>query len=351
MMSFYKSVNTHRAIDFKDVMIVPKKSNISSRKNVNLTKKLTFKTKNKNIYWEGVPIISSNMDTVSDLNTFNTFRKHNYITCFPKHFNKLWNNDYPVYPSELIYTDNYMLSCGINRNDYAEVVKLIRTLKGYCGIDVKFICVDVANGYLTQMHETCGLLRELFPDIVITAGNVVTPECTYDLIKTYGVNIIKVGIGSGMACETRLKTGIGYPQLEAVMDCSYAAHEAGGYIISDGGIRNPCDVAKAFAGGADFVMAGGIFSGHNESPGEIVEIKGVKYKEFYGMSSQEANDLYNGGMKDYRTSEGKKITIPLKGPLENTIMDINGGLRSACTYTDASNLNDFSSNAEFVCIF
>jgi GMP reductase len=340
----------HRAIDFKDTLIVPKKSIIASRKNVNLTKKLTFKTKNKDITWEGVPIISSNMDTVSDLNTFNEFCKHNYITCFPKYFNKLWNIDYLDYPFELKFTDNYMLSCGINHNDYAELVKIIRNLKDFHDIDVKFICVDVANGYLQQMHDTCGLLRELFPDIVITAGNVVTPECIYDLIKTYGVNIIKIGIGSGMACETRLKTGVGYPQLQAILDCSTAAHEAGGYIISDGGIKSPCDIAKAFAGGADFVMAGGIFAGHDESPGKIVEIKGVKYKEFYGMSSQEANDRYNGGMKNYRTSEGKKITVPLKGPLENTIMDINGGLRSACTYVNANNLDEFYTNTQFVSI-
>jgi len=351
MLHPYHKFKIMNVPDFKDVMIIPKKSTILSRKNVNLTKKLSFKTRNKDIYWEGVPIISSNMDTVSNLNTFNKFLKHNYITCFPKHFNKLWNIDYLDYPEQLKFTDNYMLSCGINRDDYSELVKLIRNLKGFCDIDVKFVCVDVANGYLTQMHEVCHLLRDLFPNIVITAGNVVTPECIYDLIKTNGVNIIKVGIGSGMACETRLKTGVGYPQLGAIIDCSKAAHEAGGYIISDGGIRDPCDIAKAFVGGADFVMAGGIFAGHDESPGQIVEIKGVKYKQFYGMSSQEANDRYNGGMKEYRTSEGKKITIPLKGPLENTIMDINGGLRSACTYVNASNLNDFYSNAEFVSLF
>lgn len=335
----------HRAIDFKDTLIVPKKSNISSRKMVSLTKKLTFKTKNKDIQWEGVPIISSNMDTVSNLNTFSILKANNYITCFPKHFNKIWNEENPVYPSELIYVDNYMLTCGIGFEDKTEIVRLINNLEN-SGIKVKFICIDVANGYLKQMHDTCSFFRDLYPDIVITAGNVVTPECIYDLIKKHGVNIVKVGIGSGSVCETRLKTGVGYPQLQAIMDCSTAAHEAGGYIISDGGIKNPCDIAKAFAGGADFVMGGNIFAGHDESPGEVIE----NCKVFYGMSSQEANELYNGGLKDYRTSEGKKISIPLKGPLQNTIMDINGGLRSACTYVNASNLDDFYLNTQFVSI-
>jgi GMP reductase len=236
-----------------------------------------------------------------------------------------------------------MLSCGIKREDYSEMVKTINNFREN-DVKIKFICIDVANGYLTQMHEVCSLFRELYPDIVIVAGNVVTPECIYDLIKIHGVNIVKVGIGSGSVCETRLKTGVGYPQLGAVIDCAQAAHEAGGYIISDGGIKNPCDIAKAFAGGADFVMAGGIFAGHTESPGKMVD----NCKELYGMSSKEANEKYNGGLKNYRTSEGKKILVPVKGPLENTIKDINGGLRSACTYVNARNLDELYLNAEFV---
>jgi GMP reductase len=299
-MSFYKFINNHRAIDFKDTLIIPKKSRICSSKEVNLTKKITFKTKNKEITWEGVPIISSN--NISDLNSFNELRKHNYISCFPKHFNKLWNENNPVYPSELIYTNNYMLTGGISYEDKSQMVRIISNLSAN-NIKVKFICIDVSNGYIQQMHDTCALFRDLYPDIVIVAGNVVTPECIYDLIKIYGVNIVKIG---NCDCENRLKTGVGYPQLQAILDCSTAAHEAGGYIISDGGIKNPSDIAKAFAGGADFVMADSIFRCDDESP-------------------------------------CKKIII-----LENTIIDINEGLHCACTYTNSSNLDEFYTNTHFI---
>ena len=289
------------------------------------------------------------MDTVTNLDTFSVFSKYNYITCFPKHFNKIFNESYNSnFPQEFRETDRYMLSCGINRDDYSELIKTLNNFRSN-DIKVKFICIDVANGYLTRMHDVCRLFRELYPEIIIAAGNVVTPECIYDLIKIHGVNIVKVGIGSGSVCETRLKTGVGYPQFGAVVECSQAAHEAGGYIISDGGIRDPCDIAKAFGAGADFVMGGGIFAGHDESPGIItVDQNGNKFKEFYGMSSKEANEKYNGGLKNYRTSEGKKTQIPLKGLLEDTIKDINGGLRSACTYVDATNLDEFHNNAKFI---
>ena len=347
LKTMYKFKSSHRALDFKDVMIVPKKSNVISRKDVSLKRTLTFKTKEKKISWTGVPIISSNMDTVSNLDTFKVMLNHDYITCFPKHFNKLWNEKLNHPLGLLSNTDHYMLSCGINNYDVSETIKTINHLS-YENIKIKFLCIDVANGYLEQMHNVCHLFRNMYPDLVIVAGNVVTPEIVYDLIKCYGVNVVKVGIGSGMACETRIKTGIGYPQLSAVIDCSFAAHEAGGYIISDGGITNPCDFSKAFAGGADFVMAGGVFAGHDESPGELIEIDNKKFKSFYGMSSKEANNRYNGGLKEYRTSEGKYIKIQLRGPLDNTIKDINGGIRSACTYVGARNLEEFYDLTQFI---
>jgi len=347
LKGLYKFPCQHKRLDFKEVMIIPKRSQIISRKDVSLKRTFTFKTKEKNISWTGVPIISSNMDTVSDLNTFNVLLNHDYITCFPKHFNKTWNETLN-YPLRLLSnTDHYMISTGINKHDVSETVKILNNLS-YDQIKVKFLCIDVANGYLKQMHDVCHSFRNMYPDLVIVAGNVVTPEVVYDLIKCYGVNIVKVGIGSGMACETRIKTGVGYPQLAAVMECSIAARESGGYIISDGGITNPCDFSKAFAGGADFVMAGGIFAGHDESPGEIIEVDNKKYKSFYGMSSKEANNRYNGGLKDYRTSEGRHLKIPLKGPLENTIKDINGGIRSACTYVGAKDLVEFYNSTQFV---
>ena len=337
-MSFSKIILPHGKPDFKNVMIIPKKSYVQSRKDVKLIKNFNFKTPKGIVPWNGIPIISSNMDTVSNLETFKVLSSNKYLTCFPKHFNKLWNND--CFPSELYCVNNYMLSCGTN--DYHEAILLINRLQ-WNDIHVKFLCVDIANGYLQELQDVCKILSDKYPGMVIAAGNVVTPDLVHELITECGVNIVKVGIGSGSVCETTLKTGVGYPQLSAVMECSHAAKEAGGYIISDGGVRSVCDVTKAFAGGADFVMIGGMFAGHEESPGEIIGGS----KVCYGMSSHESMNKY-GINKEYRTSEGKCVSIPLKGPLQNTILDINGGIRSACTYVNARNLTDFYHNASFV---
>jgi GMP reductase len=349
--------------DFKDVLIVPRRgvNNIKSRSNVSVKKRIAFNLPNKTVYWEGTPIISSNMDTVSNLDTFQVLQENNYITCFPKHMNEQWLNDKGGLPVDLVNVDSYMLSCGINKDDYILAMNLIDRLRR-SNVHVKFLCIDVANGYLNQLEDVCMIFRETFPDLVIATGNVVTPDITYDLIKQCGVNIVKVGIGSGSVCETRLKAGVGYPQLSAVMECADAAHEAGGYIISDGGIEHPCDVVKAFAGGADFVMAGSLFAGHEESPGEtyIDPSTNIPYKTYYGMASDTALKKYNNnpnknskGTKgddtgNYRTSEGKKVMVRVKGSLKDTIRDINGGIRSACTYVNAQNIDELHEYTQFI---
>ena len=326
-------------IDFRDVLIVPKKTRISSRKEVSLQKKITF---NNNVTWTGVPIVSSNMDTVTNLDTFNILKQHNYISCFPKHFNKIWSSK--PFPIELVDTDHYMLSCGTTKDDCKTMINLLMSLHDF-EIHPKFLCIDVANGYIQSLQDTCCQMRELFPNMIITAGNVVTPDLTRELIQKCGVDIVKVGIGSGAVCETRLKAGVGYPQLSAVMECSQAAHEAGGFIMSDGGIVNPCDIVKAFVGGSDFVMCGSIFAGHNESPGETIH--GGTHKSFYGMSSSEANQKYNGGMNGYRTSEGKSVAIPIKGSIDDTLCDISGSIRSACAYTNCEYIDQLR-DAKFI---
>jgi IMP dehydrogenase/GMP reductase len=706
MNNAFKFHSAHRKIDFKDVLIVPKKTFIYSRKEINLNREFYFKNINNN--WKGCPIISANMDTVSNLETFNILKNHNYLTCFPKHFNIHWLYNKDI-PNELTYVDNYMLSCGTNEEDYLRLISLVNKLKNN-NINVKFVCVDVANGYMNILGDTCKKLREKFPNIILVAGNVVTPEGVNDLILNSGVNIVKCGIGGGCfskdtrvlmanglyknisdinigeyvinkngesvrvknvinngikkviniktnnwydniyvtpdhqywigdnnawydnkdyynwksindietksnytlfpnnikwnlpdkikidlydffydneeilyknkynenikirnfdrliesnydlgyiigtyllnrynniiflsenknkykilnalknvfnytctieynenfknivineyyiirllndildsngslknkyycsdksyirgifdglidgegeiertkdkyniysfgnsnknlielfswccinldlsffmsenknkikkfnknknndnspyylirthsnnskktndyiysnvkskndsilletwdievdcdthsfiannsivhnsVCETRLKAGVGYPQLSCVLECSEAAHKLGGYIISDGGIIYPCDAVKAFAGGADFVMGGSIFAGHIESPGETIvdPLTNKSYKLFYGMSSKEAVDKYNNGMKDYRTSEGKVVKIPIKGNLNDTILDINGGIRSACTYVNAHNIEKLYENTKFILV-
>ena len=347
LFSLKNKVNSTK-LDFDDVLIVPKQTKLSSRKEVSLTRKIRF---NNEVIWEGVPIISSNMDTVSNLSTFKVLKQHQYITCFPKYFNDIWFNtpELSRMPDDLKYTDNYMLSCGVSKSELTKMINIITRLASN-NIHVKFICIDVANGYMDILEEACLYIRDKFPNIVIVAGNVVTADATYNLIKYAGVNIVKIGIGSGSVCTTRLKAGVGYPQLSAVLECSYAAHCAGGYIISDGGIVNPCDFSKAFGAGADFVMCGSIFASHNESPGEVItdNYTQMKYKTFYGMSSETANNKYNNGLQYYRSAEGKEVAVPLKGPLHNTLQDINGSIRSTCTYTNSKSIEELSINTQFV---
>ena len=224
-----------------------------------------------------------------------------------------------------------MVSTGIQETDFTR-------LKGILSVvDCNWICIDIANGYIQSLVQFCRRVREEYPDKIIVAGNVVTREIVEELILNGGVDVVKVGIGPGSACLTRMKTGVGMPQLSAIMECADAAHGVGGHIIGDGGITCPGDMAKAFGGGADFVMVGGAFSGHDENPGEIItNPDGSQSKLFYGMSSSHAMTKHYGGMNDYRASEGRIVRVPYRGLLEHTVLDYLGGLRSTCTYINAS---------------
>merc|ERR1719327_272937 len=213
--------------------------------------------------------------------------------------------------------------------------------------EVKMICIDVANGYSEAFVQAIRNVRKQFPEHTIMAGNVVTKEMTEELILA-GADIIKVGIGPGSVCTTRKQTGVGYPQVSAVMECADAAHGLGGRIVSDGGCTCPGDVAKAFGAGADFVMLGGMLAGHDESAGDLVEVGGEYFKTFYGMSSDTAMNKYAGGVAEYRSSEGKTVKVPYKGPVDETIRDILGGVRSACTYVGASELRELPKRTTFI---
>jgi GMP reductase len=203
--------------------------------------------------------------------------------------------------------------------------------------------MDIANILLILLKKT----RKVFKDKVIIAGNVVTGEMVEELILS-GADIVKVGIGPGSVCTTRVKTGVGYPQLSATIECADAAHGLGGHIIADGGCKMPGDVAKAFGAGADFVMLGGMLAGHDESGGQVIEKDGKKYKEYYGMSSKTAMEKHSGGVANYRASEGKTVTIPYRGPVANTLQDVLGGVRSTCTYVGARKLKELSKRTTFI---
>jgi GMP reductase len=223
--------------------------------------------------------------------------------------------------------------------------------------NLKYVCIDVANGYSERFSNFVRKFRKQYPYMVIIAGNVVTGEMTEELILN-GADIVKVGIGPGSVCTTRIQTGIGYPQLSAVMECADAAHGLGGHIIADGGCATPGDVVKAFAGGADYVMLGGMLAGHDEGGGKVVtkeyltkEVGVTEEKsfiQFYGMSSDAANVKHFGGLKDYRSSEGREVLVPYRGEVSNTIQDILGGIRSSCTYAGAQRLKHLMRCATFI---
>ncbi len=341
-------------LDFDDVLIHPKRSVLQSRKDVSLERTFTFKHSQRD--WTGIPIISANMDTTGTFEMASALSKYKMITCLHKFY-----SDFDIInsPLNLEYTS---IAIGAKDDDLTKAIEINRYLK-----TLRFITVDVANGYGEYFSGFIGKVRHLFPRITIIAGNVVSGEMTEQLILS-GADIIKVGIGPGSACTTRLKTGVGYPQLSAIIECADAAHGMGGHVVGDGGCRTPGDIAKAFGAGADFVMLGGMLAGHDESGGELVTkqidtgewekneefeefipiFKEEKYKKFYGMSSDTAQKTYYGEQKDYRASEGRTVMVPYKGPVENTIQEILGGLRSACTYIGAPSLKQFSKCTTFI---
>ena len=321
-------------LDFSDVLIRPKRSNMSSRSEVNLER--TIKFPNSGQEWTGIPIIAANMDTVGTYEVYLELSKFKIITAFHKFYNledfKKWelNKEY------------FMVSTGINDKDLERLKEIVDN------IDVKFICIDVANGYMEKLVSFCETVRNLYPDKVLIAGNVVTREITEDLILRGKVDVVKIGIGPGSACLTRTQTGVGMPQLSAIIECSDAAHGVNGHIIGDGGITCPGDMSKAFCGGADFVMMGGQFAGHDENPGSIVEEDGKKYKLFYGMSSDTAMKTHFGKMDKYRSSEGRTIKIKYKGKIEDTVLNFLGGVRSTCTYMNASSIKNMNKCCTFI---
>jgi len=329
-------------LDYTDVLIRPKRSTLESRSGVSLSRKFRFRNGNT---WGGIPIVAANMDTIGTIEMGRTLSTHGMLTCLGKYINA---GD--VEDSTNLYESSHMvLSFGMKERDRELLLGDKFALPEYmCSTNNKFFCLDVANGYTQKFIDFVKEVRDKWPNKIIIAGNVVTTEMTEALILA-GADIVKVGIGPGSVCTTRKVSGVGYPQLSAVMECADAAHGLNGFIMADGGCQSPGDVAKAFGGGADFVMLGGLLAGTNETAGEVVtDEAGDSYKVFYGMSSTTAMDKHNGGVATYRASEGKTVTVPYKGSVEGIIQQILGGLRSACTYTGARRLKDLPKCTTFV---
>jgi GMP reductase len=357
-------IEQDQKLDYSDVLIRPKRSTLSSRKQVRLERK--FKFRNSRHEYEGIPIMAANMDGVGTFAMADELAQQNIFTCLVKTYSveelvEFFNNDYP----DSRRTQNVAMSIGTSDADFLKLVDVQAKVKS----NLKYVCMDIANGYSDHFAARVHKVRDQFPNLVIIAGNVVTGEMTEELILN-GADIVKVGIGPGSVCTTRIQTGVGYPQLSAVIECADAAHGLGGHIIADGGCSCPGDVAKAFAAGADFVMLGGMLAGHDEGGGEVItkyyqtneleyevgehlnnrkhKVEEKKFVQFYGMSSDAANTKHFGGLKDYRSSEGREVLVPYRGAVATTTQNILGGVRSTCTYAGAMKLKQLSKCTTFV---
>jgi GMP reductase len=361
-------------LDYKDVLIRPKRSTLKSRSEVSLNRRTNFRNYEppfpeniEDYHYDGVPIMAANMDGVGTFEMADTLAQQGIFTCLVKTYTneeliEFFDTD------DYLRTNNVAMSIGTSDHDYYKLVNVYENCDG----NLKYVCMDIANGYSEHFADAVRRVRKQFPHLVIIAGNVVTREMTEELILA-GADIVKVGIGPGSVCTTRIQTGVGYPQLSAVIECADAAHGLGGHIIADGGCTCPGDVAKAFAAGADFVMLGGMLAGHDEGGGEVItkryvtnelkpipKLSGTAYDEdervieekqfvqFYGMSSESANDKHFGGLKNYRSSEGRTVLVPYRGAVAKTVQDILGGVRSTCTYAGAKKIKQLPKCATFI---
>lgn len=328
-------------LDFKDVLIRPKRSTLTSRSEVDISREFVFHHSRRK--YHGIPIIGANMDTVGTVEMARALGKHGLSVALHKHYSEdeLVAFFQSLQPSGLAASSAFY-SMGIGKADYEKFAAVTARAES-----IEYVCIDVANGYNESFVHFVKKVRGNFPHLTIMAGNVVTGDMTEELILA-GADIVKVGIGPGSVCTTRKITGVGYPQLSAVIECADAAHGLGGQICADGGCSVPGDLAKAFGGGADFIMLGGMLAGHDESAGEVVERDGKKFKRFYGMSSRTAMEKHAGGVARYRASEGKEVLIEYRGAVADTLQDILGGVRSACTYVGAHKLKELTKRTTFI---
>lgn len=336
-------------LDFKDVLIRPKRSEAASRSSVVLEK--TYRFLNSQNEWKGVPIIAANMDTTGTFAMAKELAKYDCMTCLHKHYPieelvQFFNRDLNPASKNAFYT------IGLKEDDLEKLDKVVKQV-GH----IENICIDVANGYTQYFVDHCKKIREKFPKSTLMVGNVCTPEMVSELLLTGSADIIKIGIGPGSVCTTRIVAGVGFPQLSAIIECADAAHGLRGHVCADGGCTQPGDLSKAFGAGADFVMLGGMFSGHDECEGEweySTNENGEKVRSsllFYGMSSKPAIEKYSGGLAGYRAAEGRVVRVPYKGSVHDeggVMQQILGGIKSACAYVGASCLKDLPKCTTFV---
>jgi GMP reductase len=327
-------------LDFSDVLISPRPSSLNSRKEVVLTR--TFEFPRSSTAWTVLPLMASNMDATGTIAMAKALARFKASGSLSKFIDTEMQVKFFSEPD----SRHSFLSMGITDDELERLRAVNRR------VPITKISIEVANGYIEALPKFVAKVSREFPKAVILAGSVCTPEGTINILKA-GADITRVGIGSGSVCITRRVTGVGYPQLSAVIECSQAAHEIGGFICSDGGCIVPGDICKAYCGGADFVMLGGMLAGHNESEGRITyKRSGAKRlpvsMEFYGMASDVARQKHYGTKLPYGAAEGKRVGVPYRGPVANTLCNILGGLRSMMTYIGAADMASIPGNARFV---
>ena len=334
-------INTQPKLNFDDVLLEPKRSTLSSRKDVDMTRKFTFRNSGKVVNF--LPIFASNMDGVGTFSMAKVLQEYKMMTVITKSTTpEKWKQAV----GSGVRLQSVSVCTGTNKmwdqdaQDYHYMQEILKAFP-----DIKFITVDVANAYHENFVDFIKRVRDEFPDKVIIAGNVVTPEMTEELIIN-GADVVKIGIGPGSLCTTRTMTGVGVPQFSAILDCADAANGVDGHILADGGCVHPGDIAKAFGGGAHMVMIGGMLAGHDESEQPVIDGN----VEFYGMSSDRARERHGKRKDGYRGNEGRHIKLPYRGPVQPTVEDILGGVRSACTYIGARRLKDMPKCASFVTV-
>lgn len=334
-------IETDAKLDFSDVLIRPKRSVLTSRSEAQITR--TFRFRHAASSWTGLPLVASNMDTIGTFKMAASLARFQALVALHKYYSvpdliRFFRSE------DSRYT---FFTIGTSLDDWEKLEEVKRQ------VAIPMINIDVANGYTQQFLDAVSKLRNENPATIIMAGTVVTAEMTETLIIA-GADIVRVGIGSGSVCTTRDLTGVGYPQLSAVIECADAAHGLKGLVCSDGGCVVPGDIVKAIGGGADFVMLGGMLAGHAECEGEIIleSVNGQETKKmvFYGMSSETAMNKHHGGVAGYRAAEGKTVTVPYKGEVRDTINTISGGIRSAMTYIGAEHLKEITKRTTFIMV-
>mgnify|MGYP001315758907 CR=1 FL=1 len=355
-------INTEPKLNFEDVLLQPKRSTLSSRKDVDMTRKFTFRNSKKVMNF--TPIFASNMDGVGTFEMAKVLQEHKMMTVITKSTTiEQWREAV----GNGVRLQSVSVCTGTNKmwdpeaDDYKNMQEVLKSFP-----DVKMITIDVANAYHENMVDFVKRVRDEFPEKVIIAGNVVTPEMTEELIIN-GADVVKVGIGPGSVCTTRTMAGVGVPQFSAILECGDAANGVDGHIMADGGCTKPGDISKAFGGGAHMVMIGGMLAGHKEGGGSITtkwiktgeherlpdgsflpKFEERQFVEFYGMSSDRAREVHGKRKDGYRGNEGKVVHLPFRGSVDTTVEDILGGVRSTCTYIGARRLKDMPKCASFV---